>query len=230
MGDLLQVASLGRVKAVDRWDPDRGSAFTAFATPTMLGELPHYSRDTTWAVRRPRQLQELARAIEGARVSGSLDIPAPRTGHAGDDRASRVWGRPWPRLVAARGRPARSDPSAGWRAAVGHRPIRAADRVRAAADRAALGPAVPSPHGLPAPARSAESAAERAATQTAGVPCLAGCRSHIRGVNMTRSARTGLLRIVAASAPAATVGTKSACSGACAAVWEGHQPEPCLGY
>ena len=77
------MASLGRVKAVDRWDPDRGLAFTAFATPTMLGELRHYFRDTTWAVRSPRQLQELARAIESARVSGSLDSPAPRTGPRG---------------------------------------------------------------------------------------------------------------------------------------------------
>ena len=66
--DLMQVASLGLVKAVDRWEPDRGLAFSTFAVPTVLGDLRRYFRDTTWAVRPPRDLQELALAVEGARA------------------------------------------------------------------------------------------------------------------------------------------------------------------
>jgi RNA polymerase sigma-B factor len=66
--DLVQVASLGLVKAVDRWDPDRGVEFSAFAVPTVLGDLRRYFRDTTWAVRPPRDVQELALAVERARA------------------------------------------------------------------------------------------------------------------------------------------------------------------
>jgi RNA polymerase sigma-B factor len=65
--DLVQVASLGLVKAADRWDPDRGCAFSTFAVPTVLGDLRRHFRDTTWAVRPPRDLQERALAVEGAR-------------------------------------------------------------------------------------------------------------------------------------------------------------------
>jgi RNA polymerase sigma-B factor len=68
MDDLMQVAALGLVKAVDRWDPDRGLAFTTYAVPTILGELRRYLRDTTWDVRPPRDLQELCLALEKARA------------------------------------------------------------------------------------------------------------------------------------------------------------------
>jgi RNA polymerase sigma-B factor len=67
LDDLVQVASIGLVNAVDRWDPDRGVPFRAFARPTIRGELRRHFRDTTWMIRPPRPLQELTAAIELAR-------------------------------------------------------------------------------------------------------------------------------------------------------------------
>jgi RNA polymerase sigma-B factor len=67
LDDLVQVASMGLIKAADRWDPGRGLAFSTYAVPTVLGELRHYCRDFTWAIRPPRGLQDLCVAIARAR-------------------------------------------------------------------------------------------------------------------------------------------------------------------
>jgi RNA polymerase sigma-B factor len=64
--DVEQVAALGLVKAIERFDPDRGLAFTSFAMPTILGEVKRYFRDLGWSVRVPRSLQELAPRVSKA--------------------------------------------------------------------------------------------------------------------------------------------------------------------
>jgi RNA polymerase sigma-B factor len=67
LDDLIQIARLGLIKAAQRWDPDRGTAFSTFAVPTILGELRRHFRDSTWTVRPPRHVQELGVALPGVR-------------------------------------------------------------------------------------------------------------------------------------------------------------------
>jgi RNA polymerase sigma-B factor len=64
--DLDQVAYLGLVKAVNAYDPEKGSVFLAYAVPTITGEVKRYFRDTAWMVRPPRRIQELQAAITPA--------------------------------------------------------------------------------------------------------------------------------------------------------------------
>jgi RNA polymerase sigma-B factor len=64
--DLQQVACVGLIKALDRFDPERGSSFRAYAAPTILGELKRHFRDSSWSVRVPRGLQENALRVNAA--------------------------------------------------------------------------------------------------------------------------------------------------------------------
>jgi len=72
--DLIQVASLGLLKAIDRFDVDRPVAFSSYAVPTILGELKRHFRDRTWAVRVPRDLQELALRVDRTVAQLSRDL------------------------------------------------------------------------------------------------------------------------------------------------------------
>jgi RNA polymerase sigma-B factor len=79
--DLLQVASLGLIKAIDRFDPDRGAKFASYAAPTILGELKRHFRDKGWALHVPRDLQERTLAVsrEAEALSKRLGrSPKPR--------------------------------------------------------------------------------------------------------------------------------------------------------
>ena len=75
--DLTQVAMVGLLKAISRFEPDRGFAFTSYATPTMLGELKRYFRDSGWAVHVPRGVKE--RALELASVTERLSSKLGRS-------------------------------------------------------------------------------------------------------------------------------------------------------
>ncbi|MGK5677718.1 sigma-70 family RNA polymerase sigma factor [Actinoplanes sp. URMC 104] len=78
--DLEQVARLGLIKAVDRYDPERGS-FTAYALSTIVGELKRYFRDHSWGMQVPRRLQDLSRVVSQAidALTAELGRPPTRT-------------------------------------------------------------------------------------------------------------------------------------------------------
>ncbi|MGH3325888.1 MAG: sigma-70 family RNA polymerase sigma factor, partial [Streptomyces sp.] len=63
MEDIVQVGTIGLIKAIDRFDAERGVEFPTFAMPTVVGEIKRFFRDTSWSVRVPRRLQELRLAL-----------------------------------------------------------------------------------------------------------------------------------------------------------------------
>ena len=79
--DLEQVASMGLVAAINRFDPERGTSLRAFALPTILGELRRHFRDTGWSVHMPRPLQERARDVREMTSKMTVELqrsPTPR--------------------------------------------------------------------------------------------------------------------------------------------------------
>ena len=66
LDDLVQVGTIGLIKAIDRFDPSRGLEFTTYATPTITGEIKRHFRDKGWSVRVPRRLQELSTKVTHA--------------------------------------------------------------------------------------------------------------------------------------------------------------------
>ncbi|MDT4892396.1 MAG: polymerase sigma-B factor [Pseudonocardiales bacterium] len=74
MNDLVQVGAIGLLKAIDRFDPDRGLEFSTYATPTILGEIKRHFRDTGWLIHVPRRAQELQTTVNTARAELSQEL------------------------------------------------------------------------------------------------------------------------------------------------------------
>ena len=105
LDDLVQVANLGLVKAIDGFDPERGRPFAAYAVPTILGELRRHFRDHVWNVRLPRGLQELTMQLDEATTALTEELGRFPTA-AADRRAARDLGRGRARGAGGGPRPA----------------------------------------------------------------------------------------------------------------------------
>ncbi|AGY58419.1 sigma-70 family RNA polymerase sigma factor [Gloeobacter kilaueensis] len=80
--DLVQVGILGLIRAIDRFDPARGNAFSSFAAPYIQGEMQHYLRDRADSIRLPRRWQELARQAQKLGLLGMERLPEQQIAHA----------------------------------------------------------------------------------------------------------------------------------------------------
>lgn len=90
LDDLVQVARIGLIQAVDRFDPGQGNDFLSFAVPTIMGEVRRYFRDSGWSMRVPRQLKELHQTLSQATNELSQDLgraptPSEIAAHTGLD-------------------------------------------------------------------------------------------------------------------------------------------------
>src|SRR5262249_46086410 len=81
LDDLIQVGPIGLIKAVDRFDTERGVEFSTYATPTVVGEIKRHFRDKGWTVRVPRRLQELRAALSSATAQLTQDLGRSPTVH-----------------------------------------------------------------------------------------------------------------------------------------------------
>ena len=72
--DIYQVACIGLIYAVDRFDIDKGFEFSSFATPTIIGEIKKHFRDKGWTIRVPRRIQELSKKINNAKITLSQEL------------------------------------------------------------------------------------------------------------------------------------------------------------
>jgi len=79
LNDLIQVGSIGLIKAIDRFDPERGLEFSTYATPTILGEIKRHFRDTGWLLHVPRRAQEMQTTLSTARAELSQELGRPPT-------------------------------------------------------------------------------------------------------------------------------------------------------
>lgn len=78
--DIYQIACIGLLYAIDRFDIERGFEFSSFATPTILGEIKKYFRDKTWTMKIPRRIQELSKKVNSAKVylmQKNQEVPTP---------------------------------------------------------------------------------------------------------------------------------------------------------
>ena len=97
--DLIQVGCIGLIKAIDRFDLDRGVELSTYATPTILGEIKRYFRDKGWAVKVPRALQDLNvrlnRVMESLTVELQQVSDHQRVGRGDAGHRKKKWSKPW---------------------------------------------------------------------------------------------------------------------------------------